>query len=273
VIKLSFGDIVSESFRTFFGNIGLFFHLVTVPWIISILIRFIGTLVTADADFAFAALVEKGLDVVPTTMFLVAWTRVVLLGPGRLTGVPGLSWTGRETAFLIHLVQVAGVTFVMAATMLLMLGTLDPAALRAGTDPDVARRQAITAPIAMGFFVSLLLAMRVSWGLAATAVDVPFSPRLSWAYGRGNGWTIIGVMFLIFFTGAVVMTVLAVMTIAVMRGMFGDGLGPAVVAWTVAILMSYASTAIAATAQAIIFRTLLGWREGNALPGIPTEGP
>ena len=44
--------------------------------------------------------------------------------------------------------------------------------------------------------VSMLLALRVSYGLAATAVDVPFSPRLSWAYGRGNGWTIIGALFL-----------------------------------------------------------------------------
>ena len=51
--------------------------------------------------------------------------------------------------------------------------------------------------------MSALLALRVSYGLAATAVDVPFSPRLSWAYGRGNGWTIIGMLFLIFFAGAV----------------------------------------------------------------------
>ena len=50
----------------------------------------------------------------------------------------------------------------------------------------------MAAPLGFGFIVSLLLALRVSYGLAATAVDVPFSPRLSWAHGRGNAWPIIG---------------------------------------------------------------------------------
>ena len=42
-------------------------------------------------------------------------------------------------------------------------------------------------------------------------------------------------------------------------------MGAAVITWTVAILISYAGTAIAATAQAIIFRRLTGWRDGAPL--------
>jgi hypothetical protein len=271
MIKLSFSEIVSQSFRFFFNNLPLFFHLVTVPWVLSVAIRVVGALLMSDDDVVLAALVEKLLDIVPTTMFLVAWLRFALLGANRIEGLPGVTWGRRETNFLIHLVQVGGITYVLVATLMLMLGTMDPAVLRAGTDPEVVKRQALAAPIGMGFIISMVLALRVSWGLAASAVDVPFSPRLSWAHGRGNGWTVIGSLFLILFTSAIVTTVLALFVVAILRGMVGGGLGPAVVAWTVAILASYGGTAVAATAIAIIFRTLTGWREGQALKQIPEK--
>ena len=65
------------------------------------------------------------------------------------------------------------------------------------------RRQALAAPLGAGFIVSALLALRVSYGLAASAVDLPFSPRLSWAYGKGNGWTILGTLFVMLFANAI----------------------------------------------------------------------
>ena len=50
-----------------------------------------------------------------------------------------------------------------------------------------------------------------------------------------------------------------------MSGTWKEENGAAVITWTVAILISYAGTAIAATAQAIIFRRLTGWRDGAPL--------
>jgi hypothetical protein len=49
-------------------------------------------------------------------------------------------------------------------------------------------------------------------------------------------------------------------------GVFGAREAAAVVAWTAGILVSYGSTSLAATVQAVIFRRLLAWREGAALP-------
>jgi hypothetical protein len=90
-------QVLSESFGFFFANTRLFFHLVTIPWIMSIVIRIVGGLVS---ESPIAAMVEKAVDVVPTTMFMVAWQRLVLLGPHRIDGLPGLSWSSRETAWL-----------------------------------------------------------------------------------------------------------------------------------------------------------------------------
>lgn len=268
MIKLSFSSVLGESFRFFFANTALFFHLVTIPWIISLAIRVIGSFLMSDDDLVYAALIEKALDVIPTSMFLVAWIRVTLLGPNRVEGLPGLHWSGRETAFLLHLLKVGGVTFALIATLMLMLGTLDPDMLGANADPETQRRQAMGAPIAAGFIVSVMLALRISYGLAATAVDVAFTPRNSWTYGRGNGWTIVGTMFLIFLMSAIVTTIAALFTVAILRGITGPGAGAAIAAWTVATLASYAGTAVAASALAIIFRTLLGWREGQPLKAL-----
>ncbi len=266
--KLSFSDVLTESFSYFFANIRLFFHLVTIPWIMSIVIRVIGGL--AAVDSAIAVLIEKAIDVVPTVMFLVAWQRVVLLGPGRLERLPGLGWSPRESAYLGHLLKVAGMTFLLMAVFMITVYPMDPDALRSGQpiDPETARRYTLAGPLAFGFIVSLVLALRVSFGLAATAVDVPFSPRLSWAYSRDNAWPIIGALFLAYFGGTLVTGVAALMVNAIMAGVLKANEAAAIVTWTVAILLAYGAVAVTATVQAVIFRRLLSWREGAGLPAL-----
>ena len=263
-MKLGFGEVLSESFEFFCARLPLFFHLVTVPWILSLLLRIAGAALTEES--LPIVLAEKALDVIPTVMFMVAWMRVVLLGPGRVDRLPGLAWSARETAFLVHLLKVAGITFLLIAAFTLTVGTIDPAALGGGPiDPELARREALAAPLGTGFIVSALLALRVSFGLAASAVDVPFTPRHSWAYSRGSAWTIIGALFVIFFASAIATAIGALVPFAVLRGLLGTDIAAAVVTWTVAILISYAGTAIAATAQAIVFRRLTAWRDGVPL--------
>jgi hypothetical protein len=266
--RLPFTGIMSESFGFFFGNLRLFFDLVTIPWIISIVIRVVGALVATESPVA--ALIEKALDVLPTVVFMVAWQRVVLLGPHRVDRLPGTAWTGRESAYLGHLLKVGGMTFLLMAVFMITVWPMDPRTLQAGaaTDPEIARRYALAGPLAFGFIVSLLLALRVSYGLAATAVDIPFSPRLSWAYSRGNAWPIIGALFVVYFGGAFVTMVAAQLTNGLLRSLLGAREAAAVASWAVAILVSYGAAAIAATVQAVIFRRLLAWREGASLPAL-----
>ena len=85
-----------------------------------------------------------------------------------------------------------------------------------------------------------------------------------------TGLAIIGVLFLIFFSSALVTTVATLVVLSLVRGVLGAGDSAAVITWTAAILVSYAGTAVAATAQALIFRDLLGWREGTALRAVST---
>jgi len=188
------------------------------------------------------------------------------MGPRSVVGLPGLAWTVRETAFLVHLLKVGGITFLLIAAFMVAVDPIDPAMLAsdAPVDPDLARREALAAPLGAGFVVSALLALRVSFGLAATAVDVPFDPRRSWAHSRGQGWTIVGILFVVFFANGIA-TLIGVFLPYRLISALGAELAARVAGWTSGILVSYAGTAIAATAQAIIFRRLTGWREGAPL--------
>jgi hypothetical protein len=262
-MKLSFGAILSESFGFFFARLGLFFHLVTVPWILSLALRILTSATTEQT--LLTVLAEKAIDVIPTVMFQVAWMRLVLLGPERIERLPGLGWSRRETTFLLHLLKVAGVTFALIVAFTLTVGTIDPTMVGdAAANPDLVRREAMAAPLGIGFIVSALLALRVSFGLAATTVDLPWSPRRSWAYGRGNSWTIIGSLFLVLFTGAVATSIAVIVPLALLRNLGADT-AAAIVTWTIAILVSYSSAALVATTQAVIWRRLTSWREGMPL--------
>lgn len=265
-VKLTFGDVLSESFGFFFANIRLFFHLVTVPWILSLVIRLIGSQMSRES--LIPVLAEKAIDIVPMVMFMVAWQRVVLLGPHRLDRLPGLGWSARETAFLIHLLKIGGVTFLLLAAFILTMGEIDPTALTTGVppDPETAAKQTLLAPLASAFIVSALVALRVSFGLAGTSVDEQGSPVLSWAYSRGNGWVVVGVLFLISFASTMVTAASVLILLGMMRGVLGADFAAYVVTWTFALLVSYAGNGVMATAQAVIFRRLTGWREGVPLP-------
>ena len=262
-MRLSFVGILSESFAFFFSRLGLFFHLVTIPWILSLVLRIAADTVS-DRSLS-VVLVEKLVDVIPTVMFIVPWMRLVLLGPGRIERLPGLGWSRRETAFLVHLVKVAGIPFLLIAAFTLIVGAAEPAAFGAPpAGPDAIRREAMAAPFGTGFIVSALLALRVSFGLAATAVDLGWSPRRSWAYGRGSSWPIIGSLFVMLFAGAVATSISVVLPLSLLQGLQADN-AAAVITWTIALLVSYAGAALLATAHAVIFRRLTNWREGVPL--------
>jgi hypothetical protein len=259
-MKLSFTAILSESFGFFFARLSLFFHLVTIPWILSLALRIVASALIDQSLLTMLA--EKAIEAIPTIMFTVGWMRLVLLGPARVERLPGLGWSARETAFLIHLLKVAGITFALFVAFVITLGNVDPSMLgNPPVDPELMRREAMAAPLGAGFMVSAVLALRVSFGLAASAVDLPWSPRRSWAYGRGNSWTIIGAMFLVLFAGAIATSIAVIVPLVVMRSL-GSDTAAVIVTWTIAILVSYGGVALSATTQAVIWRRLTGWREG-----------
>ena len=93
-VRITIGETLSETFRVFFGNLPLFWYLVTIPWIASVAIRVIGAMLASEDSFIAFALIEKAVDVIPTTMFLIAWMRAVLMARSRSQCCP--DWAGAD---------------------------------------------------------------------------------------------------------------------------------------------------------------------------------
>ena len=54
----------------------------------------------------------------------------------------------------------AGITFLLIAAFTLTVGTIDPAALGGGPiDPELARREALAAPLGTGFIVVMIVTL------------------------------------------------------------------------------------------------------------------
>ena len=141
--------VLTESFGFFFARLRLFFHLVTIPWILSLVIRIVGS-DARPARSLVAVLAEKALDVIPTVMFMVAWQRSCCwdrarrapAGPRLVAARDGLSRPPDQGGR--HHLR-AG-----ARPSCSPSGTLDPGTIGVGAplDPDLARRQTMAAPLA-----------------------------------------------------------------------------------------------------------------------------
>ena len=86
-MKLGFGEVLSESFEFFFTRLRLFFHLVTLPWILSLVLRIAGAALTEET--LPIVLMEKAGCAVADAVAMrhPLGTRVVVVaGPGNNGG-------------------------------------------------------------------------------------------------------------------------------------------------------------------------------------------
>jgi hypothetical protein len=208
----------------------------------------------------------KLLDLIPTAMFAVGWYRWLLIGPPQASVVAGLGWSSRETGFLREFVVIFGLPILIMGIFLFQMPDdmmqLSPSDVRA-LPPEV-RALGILVPFA---FIGALVGMRLSFGLAAPAVDAPWRASLSWRYSKGNAVVSLGTVFVVTVIGMIGELILAGLAMAIVRSITGPGpgLGATLVLSLILATVSYFKLALVAATQAVIFRQLTGWRPGAAL--------
>jgi hypothetical protein len=168
----------------------LFFHLVTLPWILSLASH----AVACGAERAdLVSGVEKALDVVPTAMFVVAGMRVVCSGPSGRSPARGWLVGARDGVSDPSAERSAGMTFLLLAALFLVGRPLDPSMIgRRPADPEAAPRgDGDPARPARLLVSAFLLALRVA-SACASGRRPRRGRRAVVGLGRGNGWPIIG---------------------------------------------------------------------------------
>ena len=267
---LQFPDVMSQTFKLCFGNIRAFFDLALIPTIISVaLILGLRLLSDGPASPRLVGLV-KLLDLIPTAMFAVGWYRWILLGPPQASVVAGLGWSARETGFLREFLAIFGLPILLMAFFVSQLPddltTMTPATVST-LPPEVRALGVLVLPT----LIAAIIGMRLSFGLAAPAVDTPWRASLAWRYSKGNALVALGTVFIVTVIGMIGELMLVGLVASILLSIFGQsGLGSSLVLSLILATISYFKLALVAATQAVIFRQLTGWRPGQALRPPPT---
>jgi hypothetical protein len=266
--RLVFSDLIAEAFRHVTGNLRALLDIALVPTIISVGLAMAGRLLSGDRMEPLEAMAVKLFDFIPTAMFAVAWYRLVLLGPGAVSGTPGFGWTARERGYLRQLLLIAAVPIILHALFWIVMPWPMEMPGAGPLPPDVESAM----PLGLAFTVTAIIALRLSFGLVAPSVDLSWTPHLSWRYGKGNGPTILFALLLLMVIGLMVKAMATAILLAIALGLFGGplSLGPWLLVTVVAETIAYVAIAPLVTVQALIFRALTGWSPGSPLRQPPS---
>jgi hypothetical protein len=164
-----------SAYAAVFTNLGAIIKATFLPLMIAIVLSAINVEM-GDSLVVRVVTVLLGLPVAAT--IAVAIHRIVLLGPDSLTNPWSLSWTARETSFLVWLVTLGVCFFLASLAFSLVLWMLPEAWMM------------VLAAFLFGFWVE----GRFGMVLPATALDRPMHLSPSWFLTSGNDLQLIVVL-------------------------------------------------------------------------------
>ncbi len=231
---LPIGKTVADAYRAVFGHLPAFARAAFVPYLITLALA----LLALDAESSVLPLLGL-LDVVPFTLFAVAWHRQVLLGPRA--GAPAFrpSWKTRHWFFLAYSLVVDVVGLVLPAVFLNV--TLGPL---------------VFVMIAIAFYIWI----RINFVFPAVAVDERYGFRHAWRHTEGHVWRLMATIVLASLLPGLLLGTMA-MTGVPINSYLAGGLSVALI---------YLITGVKVAVFSIAFRTCTGWVPG---PLVPDAGP
>lgn len=125
------------------------------------------------------------------TMFAVAWHRRYLMRGESTTVYSALKWDGRKMRFLLRTILITLIAAAVVAVPIVMLtifGVVLNFAAAADVSPPVDVKTLSSIIGIASAIMILVIYLRLSLWLPATATDAPFSLLESWRLGRGNSW-------------------------------------------------------------------------------------
>lgn len=190
------------------------------------------------------------------TMFAVAWHRRFLTRGESVTVWSALRWDKRKTRFLLRSVLVFLIAIAVVSVPIVIL-TIFTVVINFAAAADVTPPVDVTTLSSGIIFVAailfLLIYLRLSIWLPATAIDAPFSLMESWRLGRGNSWRLLVIGFGAEF-GIWLLTVLFVLATAALPD---DSLTVALITELVSTTMAYGVLAAGITALSVCYDRLL----------------
>ena len=256
---LPVADTASTVFRLLFGNFGHWLRAALIPYLVSTLLFVV---MLGGGDTPLTRILVPLINLVPYTLFAVAWNRLVLLGPEA--AAPGLlsMWQGRHWRYYAFAVLYSLASSALLMTMLTLFG---PGELSEGEGNAMSQAMQGAGVAGLALAIVLYLALRLGFVFPAVSVDERYGPLDSWRHTRGQGLRMFGTVAIILIptvlAGSLLLSVVGT-AVTVMAGRSdAAALAFSVMAGSA---LGYLVMTLFLTVVAVAFRTCTGW--------IPAEG-
>ncbi len=148
----------------------------------------------------FALVVAIALPTVFYVMFAVAWHRRCLRPEEQTTILIALKWDRRKTLFLFRFILISVISLIAALPVLIVSGIVGMTgagglAVSGAGGPTTADLIVQVIKLLL-LFVVMLVQVRLSLLLPATALDQKLTLMEAWVIGRGNSWRLLAVLLL-----------------------------------------------------------------------------
>lgn len=288
---------VGQALSMMFGNLGSLLRAAAFPALLSLLIGLAqwyflppemrGLLLEEGASLDGAEVELQAfhwsqglgvLSVVPYVFFAVAWHRVLLMGPeaGRPALLP--AWKTRHWVFLGYLVVTAIIFLAVMSVPGILMGMGSIGITKILGQEQLAGQGAAGLVVGLGVLlmvvVGLSLWLRLTLVLPARAVDERFGLKHAWRIGRGQGWRLLVINFLMTIISLFVAMIAAIPLVLALYV-------PAALIWGFTteasffvgslsqVFLGYPITALFVGVLSIAFRTVSGWVPSAQNPGPP----
>lgn len=282
LFKLPVVETATEAYARVFGNPRVLARASLVPFCLSLGLIALGlTVPVLSALYNLIGL----LDLLPYTIFGVAWHRLTLLGP--VAGTPPLvsGWRRRHWRFLGYLVAVILISSGVSMVVLLLGITV--------TRPESSTLPAFTDLIVyITFAIITFFMIRLSFVFPAVSVDENYRLRHAWIHTKGQGLRLLcatliaaaplfalvwgvneGLGALLFVEPAAAPDQDSLLPVAQMQAFIDANRGALMLTQTIAVAVGYVVMALMVSVISIAFRRCTGWvPDADGPPLAPASG-
>lgn len=257
------GETVATAYRTVFGQLDQLARAAAVPFLFSVFLFALTPMTDSPAVSVLLTL----LNLVPHTIFAVAWHRLVLLGAQTAPASVAPAWHRRHWRFYSYALLLA---LMNAALLLGLQAATGGLALNEAGEISPDQSASFAGAALVGLLLLFYVVMRLSFVFPAVAVDEDYRLGNAWRHTGGQGLRLMLIVFLAL-TPVLLLgwTVLGVILSALARdgvSTFDSG-----VAFLATSALGYLSLALSLTVVSTAFRICTGWVA--AIPGPPARRP
>ena len=199
-------------------------------------------------------ILNTGVSIFLYVAFAVAWHRKVLLSTKISTVGKNLRWGARQWRYLLLWLTVSVIAPAPVIALILLATAF------------VGQEELILVPpvLVAAILTTLFIYGRIVLLLPGAAVDRPLSIATSWSLTTGNGWRMMGIVFLPLLPVALVKLLVATILAAAVSAVgIGQGLSSTFVVALLQYAVTYAGVAITISAVSLAYMRLTSGRPPN----------